>query len=277
MENKDYFDLTNKVALITGGAGMLGLEHATAILEKSGSVILVDRDAEALDLALDQFPHNHKSRVRPLCLDVTSEEAVRAATTQLMENSDQIDVLINNAAVNPKVGLELESGDPSRLESFDIERWHLELSVGLTGAFICAKHFGGYIAAQGRGGVILNISSDLSVISPDQRLYAIEGREPENQPVKPITYSVVKTGLIGLTRYLATYWVNDGVRANALSPGGVLVDQAEQFRLRLEQLIPMGRMASKHEYRGAIQFLCSDASSYLNGQNIVMDGGRSIW
>jgi NAD(P)-dependent dehydrogenase (short-subunit alcohol dehydrogenase family) len=125
--------------------------------------------------------------------------------------------------------------------------------------------------------VILNIASDLSVFSPDQRLYRKEGLSDDMQPVKPVTYSVIKAGLVGLTRYLATYWADKGVRCNALSPGGVFNGQGEAFVQRLSSLIPLGRMADKDEYRAAVQFLCSDASSYMNGQNIVMDGGRSTW
>ena len=135
--------------------------------------------------------------------------------------------------------------------------------------------FGSAMAADGNGGVILNIASDLSVFSPDQRLYRRDGVPEAMQPVKPVTYSVIKSGLIGLTRYLATYWPHLGVRCNAISPGGVFNGQNAEFVARLSQLVPLGRMARRDEYRAAIQFLCSDASSYMNGQNIVMDGGRS--
>ena len=131
---------------------------------------------------------------------------------------------------------------------------------------------------RGREGrVILNIASDLSVFSPDQRLYRKPGLAENLQPVKPVTYSVIKAGLVGLTRYLATYWAERGVRSNALSPGGVFNGQGEEFVQRLSALIPLGRMAGRDEYRAAVQFLCSDASAYMNGQNIVMDGGRSVW
>src|SRR5205085_9151360 len=137
-----------------------------------------------------------------------------------------------------------------------------------TGAFLCSQVFGAAMARDGKGGVILNIASDLSVMSPDQRLYRQADVPDERQPVKPVTYSVIKAGLVGLTRYLATYWADRGVRANALSPGGVFAGQDEAFVTRLAALIPLGRMATHDEYRAAVQFLCSDASAYLTGQNI---------
>ena len=131
--------------------------------------------------------------------------------------------------------------------------------------------------AQQKRGVILNIASDLSVFAPDQRLYEKDGLQWSNQPVKPVTYSVIKHGLIGLTKYLSTYWCDRGVRCNALSPGGILKGQNDDFVRKLNELIPIKRMASNDEYRSAVQFLCSDASAYMNGQNVVMDGGRSAW
>jgi NAD(P)-dependent dehydrogenase (short-subunit alcohol dehydrogenase family) len=133
------------------------------------------------------------------------------------------------------------------------------------------------MAESGQGGVIINIASDLGVIAPDQRLYRTEGLAPHLQPVKPVTYSVVKHGLIGLTKYLATYWCEQGVRCNSLSPGGVYANQDDVFVSKLVQLIPLGRMAAPDEYRGAIAFLCSDASMYMNGANLILDGGRSVW
>ena len=131
--------------------------------------------------------------------------------------------------------------------------------------------------AERRSGVILNVASDLAVIAPDQRLYRVEGQPEESQPAKAVSYSVVKSGLVGLTRYLATYWAGSEVRANALSPGGVFDEQPPEFVARVEQLIPLGRMAQRDEYHSAVQFLCSDASRYMTGQNLVMDGGRSVW
>ena len=167
--------------------------------------------------------------------------------------------------------------ETSRLENFPREQWDFQLAVGLTGAFLCSQIFGSAMAKSGRGGIILNISSDLSVIAPDQRLYRKDGLTTDMQSVKPVTYSVIKAGIVGLTRYLATYWTDQGVRSNALSPGGIFNGQGEDFVKQLSRLIPLGRMAGSDEYRAAVQFLCSDASSYMNGQNIVMDGGRSSW
>jgi NAD(P)-dependent dehydrogenase (short-subunit alcohol dehydrogenase family) len=166
--------------------------------------------------------------------------------------------------------------ETSRLENFLVDDWDFQISVGLTGAMLCAQIFGSKMAKRGNG-VILNIASDLSVFAPDQRLYKKAGLQSDQQPVKPVTYSVIKHGLIGLTKYLATYWADKGVRCNALSPGGVYTSQDDEFVNRLSNLIPMGRMAKKEEYKGAIQFMCSDASAYMNGQNIVIDGGRSVW
>ena len=147
--------------------------------------------------------------------------------------------------------------------------------MGLTGSMLCSKVFGTEMANNGKG-VILNISSDLGIIAPDQRIYKKEGLPENKQPVKPVTYSVIKHGLIGLTKYLATYWPGK-VRCNALCPGGIYADQPEDFVQRLTDLIPLGRMAKNDEYKGAVQFLCSDASAYLNGAVIAMDGGRSCW
>jgi NAD(P)-dependent dehydrogenase (short-subunit alcohol dehydrogenase family) len=209
-------------------------------------------------------------------MDVTDEKSIQAALDKLALNNKRIDILINNAAIDPKVKGDSGILESSRLENFELDQWNLQINVGLTGAFLCAKYFGSAMARDGHGGVILNIASDLSVMSPDQRLYRRDDLEDHLQPVKPVTYSVIKSGLIGLTKYLATYWAEKGVRCNALSPGGVFNGQGEDFVQRVEQLIPVGRMARLDEYRSSVQYLCSDASSYMNGQNVVVDGGRSV-
>jgi NAD(P)-dependent dehydrogenase (short-subunit alcohol dehydrogenase family) len=208
-------------------------------------------------------------------MDVTAEGGIGAARDEIERSVGPVEILVNNAAIDPKVESGSNTLERSRLEHFPRARWDLELAVGLTGAFLCAQVFGTAMAARGRG-AILTIASDLSVFAPDQRLYRKDGLPEDRQPVKPVTYSVIKTGLIGLTRYLAGYWAGQGVRANALSPGGIRTGQPEEFVTRLTSLIPLGRMAARDEYRSAVQFLCSDASRYMTGQNLVIDGGRSI-
>ncbi|PYB78054.1 MULTISPECIES: SDR family oxidoreductase [Pseudomonas] len=272
---QSLFRLDGRVAVITGGAGLLGYQHAATIAGLGGVPVLLDIDAQALASNAATLAAETGCQALTLVADITDLAALTAAFEQLMARYGRVDILINNAARNPKVE---SAGDKdfSRLEHFPWEQWRLDLDVGLGGAFNCAKVFGAQMARQG-GGVIVNIASDLGVIAPDQRLYRVEGREAEQQPVKPVTYSVVKHGLIGLTKYLATYWCEQGVRCNALSPGGVYAGQNDVFVSKLAQLIPLGRMADADEYRGAIAFLCSDASSYMNGSNLIVDGGRSTW
>ena len=257
--------LGGRSALVTGGAGLLGMQHARALAADGAKVFLADVNES---LAREQAAEIGVSAVR---LDVTDPASVRASFSQ----TGGVQILVNNAAIDAKV----EAGglvEGSRFENFSLEQWRTEMKVGLTGAFLCSQVYGGWMAKNG-GGVILNIASDLAVFAPDQRIYRRPGLPEERQPVKPVTYSAIKHGLVGLTRYLATYWADKGVRVNALSPGGVYVDQPEDFVRRLSDLIPLGRMARRDENRAAVVYLCSDASSYKTGQNVVMDGGRSAW
>jgi len=272
------FNLEGKVALITGASGLLGQEHAYALLESGATVILTDISMERLELARERLCNSFESHLIIVkTMDVTRKNDINAVSDDLIDQGLRLDILINNAAIDPKVSKDKGLEEASRLENFSLDQWNLQLSVGLTGAFLCSQVFGSKMSSDDKGGVILNIASDLSVFSPDQRLYAKEGIPQDSQPVKPVTYSVIKTALIGLTRYLATYWSNQGVRCNALSPGGVFNGQDDVFVDRLKNLIPLNRMANADEYRSTIQFLCSDASSYMNGQNIIVDGGRSVW
>ena len=265
------FDLTGKTALITGAAGLLGPEHAAALAEIGARVVLTDVNEARLASVVEKLSESFGDQISGRPMDVTSETSIN----EVREKAGPVDILVNNAAVDPKFDRTSGATELSRLEHFPLADWERQITIGLTGAFLCARTFGPDMAARGHG-VILNIASDLSVIAPDQRLYRQDGAPDDAQPVKPVTYSVVKTGLIGLTRYLAGYWADQGVRVNALSPGGVFNAHPEAFVSRLSQLIPLGRMGRLGEYRSAVQFLCSPASSYMTGQNIVIDGGRTI-
>jgi len=264
------YDLKNRFALLTGAGGLLGLEHAIALLETGAGIVITDINLKKLKINYQILNKNFKNKkIIMKVMDVTNEKSILKCRDYLKKSKINIDILLNNASFNPKAN----SLKNNQLESFSLKQWQKEFEIGLTGAFLCSKIFGQEMAKRKKG-VILNISSDLSVISPDQRIY---NKKEKKINVKPITYSVIKTGLIGMTRYLATYWANKNVRCNALSPGGVKKDQDIQFIRKIKKLIPLNRMAEKNEYHAAIQFLCSDASSYMNGHNMVIDGGRSVW
>ena len=272
---RDRFDLTGRVAVITGGAGLLGQKHAEAIIEMGGVPVLLDIAAERAASAAAALAAAYDRPAYGFGLDITNPEAVTAMLAQVLEQCGRVDILINNAANNPK--MEAQDGKQwSRFEHFPLSIWDQDIAIGLSGAFLCSQVFGAEMARQGSG-VILNIASDLSAIAPDQRIYRQPGLPDDQQPVKPVTYSVVKAGLVGLTRYLATYWADRGVRVNALSPGGVENGQDEAFVQRLTNLIPMGRMADKDEYKAVVVFLVSDASAYMTGVNLLMEGGRTVW
>jgi NAD(P)-dependent dehydrogenase (short-subunit alcohol dehydrogenase family) len=274
---RDLFDLQNRVAIITGGAGFLGIRHAEAIAEMGGLPVLLDVDEERVKSAAETIARKYRTTVTGIVADITKPDSVSNALGLISQRFDGAHILINNAANNPKVeGARPSNVQWSRLENFPFERWEQDIAVGLTGAFLCSQIIGADFARRGRG-VILNIASDLGVIAPDQRIYREQNVPDEEQPVKPVSYSVVKHGIIGLTRYLATYWADRGVRVNSLSPGGVENGQDPAFVERLVNLIPLKRMAKPDEYKAAIVFLVSDASSYMNGANLIIDGGRSVW
>jgi NAD(P)-dependent dehydrogenase (short-subunit alcohol dehydrogenase family) len=269
-------DLSGRVAVVTGGGGLLGVEHGHALAEVGATVVLADINEDAAQTATSIVNRSgYAGRAIAAHIDVTKEASIEALSERLTREVGVVRILVNNAAIDPKVRADALV-ETSRLEHFSLEQWHFQIEVGLTGAFLCSKVFGTQMAAAGFG-VILNIASDLAVFGPDQRLYRREGLTEDRQPVKPVTYSVIKTGLLGLNRYLATYWAEENVRSNALSPGGIFNGQNEEFVQRLSALIPLQRMARRGEYRSAVQFLCSDASAYMTGQNIIMDGGRSVW
>jgi NAD(P)-dependent dehydrogenase (short-subunit alcohol dehydrogenase family) len=271
---EELFDLSGRVAIVTGGAGLLGYTHGAILSAAGAHVVLLDLSAADPASRAQGLSDANGVECVGFATDITDESALRKVCGQIMKRFGRIDILINNAANNPKV--EDSNSAWSRLENFPLEIWDADIRVGLTGAFLCSRIFGAEMAKR-KSGVILNVASDLAVVAPDQRLYRVEGVPEDEQPVKPVTYSVVKAGLIGLTRYLATYWSNENIRVNAISPGGVFNAQPEVFLSKIKQLIPLGRMADRDEYQGAILFLCSDASSYMTGTNLVIDGGRTCW
>lgn len=271
----DLFTLAGKVAVVTGGTGLLGMKHAEIIAAAGGIPVLVDLDPEKLESSAADLARRFGTEAWGIKADVTQPAEIEAALEKILLRHNRLDILINNAAIDAKVGSGGSTGF-ARIENFPLEKWDLELNVGLKGAFICSQIFGGEMARRGSG-VIVNIGSEYGVNGPDQRLYRQEGLAEEDQPVKPVTYTVVKSALIGLTRYFAVYWGPKGVRVNAVSLAGVRAGQSDEFVRRYIQQVPLGRMAEPDEYQGTILYLCANASRFLTGANLVIDGGKSCW
>jgi NAD(P)-dependent dehydrogenase (short-subunit alcohol dehydrogenase family) len=268
------FSLKGSVAVITGGAGLLGVRHAEAIASAGGIPVVADLRGDAAERAAADIAKRFGVKAMGAQLDVTSEASVEALLAAVLARFARVDVLVNNAANNPRV----EDGAAAfaRLEEFPLAQWSADVAVGLTGPFLCAKHFGAAMARKGKGAIV-NISSEYGIIAPDQRLYRVEGKPEVEQPIKPASYTPIKAGLHGLTMYLATYWAAAGVRVNTITVGGVENGQPGEFLARAASRIPMGRMGLPHEYQGALVYLCSDASSFVTGANLVVDGGKSVW
>ena len=273
---ENIFRLDGKVIVITGATGLLGRKHAQAIASYGGTPVLLDLSQQTVDELANELNNQYKVGSVGFSVDITNEHAVENNANQIIEHFGKIDGLVNNAANNPKVE-DSNEVNFSRLENFPLNVWHDDLNVGLAGSFLCAKHYGNQISKNPNGGSIINISSDLGLIAPDQRLYSKPGLSEDRQPVKPITYSVVKTGLIGLTRYLATYWAEKNVRCNAICAGGVENGQPEEFLKDVSSRIPMNRLAKADEYQSTLLWMLSDSSSYLNGAIVSVDGGRAAW
>ena len=275
-EINDMFNIKDKIIIITGAAGLLGKEHAEVVAACGGIPVLLDISKEAVKNYASLISEKYEINCSGYSVDITNEEAVKNCSLEVLKVYGRVDGLINNAANNPKI----ESNDSenfSRLENFRLKNWNQDISVGLTGAFLCSKYFGYEISKNSNGGTIINVSSDLGLIAPDQRLYRDPSKRNDEQDCKPVTYSVVKSGIIGLTRYLSTYWVNENVRCNAICPGGVENGQSEEFIKKISEKIPLGRMAKPDEYRSTLIWMLSDSSSYLNGAIISVDGGRTAW
>lgn len=273
---KSLFDLTGRVAVITGGAGLLGEQHARALAEFGAIPVLLDLNLKKGEELAKRISREYMVKCSAIRADITKREEIDAAWRKIKKLYGRVDILVNNAANNPKVEGGTSGRNWSQFENFPESVWEDDLAVGLRGAFLCSQVFGAEMAKQKKG-VILNISSDLGIIAPDQRLYRDENLPEEQQPKKPVTYSALKHGILGLTKYLASYWGDRGVRVNAICPGGVYNGQPEDFVKKLSALIPLKRMARVDEYRGIVLLLCSDASSYTTGAIVIVDGGRTLW
>ncbi|MBP2283035.1 NAD(P)-dependent dehydrogenase (short-subunit alcohol dehydrogenase family) [Flavobacterium sp. CG_23.5] len=263
---KNLFDLTGKIALITGGAGLLATEHAIALHEYGAKIIFTDVNFEICNEKAIVLKEQNID-VEVLKLDVTSKENWIEVTKQIISKFGRIDILVNNAGFTNQ---NKTSSFDKEFENFPLEDWNAIMNVNLTGAFLGCQIVGAEMLKQGNGSII-NIASLYGVVSPNHKIY--EGTEIR----QPVAYSVSKNGVIALTKYVATLWAKKGVRVNSLTPGGIFNNHDGLFLERFEQLNPIGRMSQKEELRGGIVYLASDASSHVVGHNLIIDGGWTVW
>lgn len=266
----DVFSLHDRVAVVTGAAGLLGRQHCAALASAGATVVACDVDAHsARDVAQELGPHH-----LGVALDVTDAEGLVDLRDAILREYGRIDILVNNAAMNDMVEAPLSGVTPSAFESYPLTLFRKVLDVNVTGVFLTSQIIGTHMAETGRGSII-NIASTYGVVAPDQRLY----RKPDGTQsfYKSAAYPASKGAVVMLTKFLATYWAGSGVRANTLSPGGVANNQNEHFQKLYAERTPLGRMADPSDYRGALVFLASDASAYMTGHNLLVDGGWTAW
>ncbi|MCI0518731.1 MAG: SDR family oxidoreductase [Chloroflexi bacterium] len=273
----ELFDLSGRVALVTGGAGLLGAEFSRTLGEAGAAVTLADLNLPAA-ASLAETLKGEGRRALAAHLDVTDPVSVQAAVDAALRAFGRLDILVNSAALDPKFDPQAQgaaSAPPNALdfEHYPLELWNQALAVNLTGVFLCCQAAGRAMLAQG-GGVMINLSSIYGLAAPDQRMYQRPGQPPQ---YKPAYYTATKAGVQGLTMYLAAYYAGKNIRVNALSPGGVYNGHDEAFVQAYSARAVMGRMAQKDEMNGALLFLASDASQYMTGANLVVDGGWTAW
>lgn len=261
--NKSRFSLAGKTAIVTGVSGLLGRKHCKALHELGAKVVAIDIFNKLNDA--DSIPHDLY-----VAADVTSKSDLIDARGRILEHFDAIHILVNNAAVNDSLEGSANDLSASKFENFPLDVWEKSLSVNLTGIFLCCQIFGTHMAEHGYGSII-NIGSTYGLVGPDQSIYVNDASE--QMFFKGPAYPTTKGGVINFTRFLAAYWGDKGVRVNSLSPGGVENGQDESFVRNYFKRVPLNRMANDEDYMGAIQFLASDASSYMTGSNLVIDGG----
>jgi NAD(P)-dependent dehydrogenase (short-subunit alcohol dehydrogenase family) len=265
-------ELAGKVALVTGALGLLGREHCAALAEAGAHVVLTDVNADALGALSQRLLASGAPETLAVAADVTRESDVDALRDAVLERFGQLDVLVNNAAIDDK--FTAGSVEESRFESYSVERFRRQLDVNVTGVFLCCQRLGGVMADRGRGSIV-NVASTYGLVAPNQDLYRLESGEQAF--FKGAAYPASKGAVIQLTRFLAAYWGERGVRVNALCPGGVEAGQDAYFRARYAERTPLKRMAAPGDYRGALLFLAGDSSTYMTGASLVVDGGFTIW
>jgi NAD(P)-dependent dehydrogenase (short-subunit alcohol dehydrogenase family) len=274
---KKQYDLTGKNVVITGGAGFLGKVFAEAVAEMGGMPILLDVNLNYVNEAIESLAL--KGYVAAgFYVDITNKESVEKVIQEITIEHKQVHVLINGAAFAMKNLQEGGEGFFAPFEDYEKSLWEISLDVNLTGTFLVTQEIG-KMMKESKYGVIINVASDVAVISPDHRIYEADERFDYNGVSfnTPIAYPVTKAGILSFTRYLATYWAKDGIRVNSISPAGVYRQQDEKFIEQLVYRIPLGRMAYPEELKGPIVFLASEASSFMTGGNLIIDGGRTIW
>jgi NAD(P)-dependent dehydrogenase (short-subunit alcohol dehydrogenase family) len=264
------FTIDNKVAIVTGAMGLLGKEHCFALAEAGAHVIVCDLDVQACQ----EFAHTLPTNSLGLGIDVTSVDSIQRAKARIMERFHRIDILVNNAAINDMFENPELAASQSKFENYPLTMLQKSIDVNITGTILCAQIFGQPMAEQGSGSII-NIASTYGLVAPDQSLYKdINGQQTF---YKSPAYPTTKGAVVAFTRYLASYWGESGVRVNTLSPGGVENGQDTFFKENYVAKTPLKRMAQPDDYRGALIYLASEASKYMTGANLVVDGGWTIW